>query len=504
MKLRFNYLIYTAVTAMLAFQSCDKGFEEMNINPDASAVAQPEYVLSKALLDIWGNSYFATDALACGGSMQHFATYKDVPGIGDKYYFQQGTYPYDYFTTGYPNAVNELATVIKAVDTSVNKLSITRILRAYTMSRITDLYGDIPYTDAAKGYASNVFTPKYDAQSAIYADLLKELEESALALDGSQPTFGAGDYIYSGDVTRWKKFAYSLMLRLGMRLTKVDATMAQTWVTKAIAGGVITSDADIATMKYTGTTTANRNPAASSMLSSDYAVANGTSNTEGGKLAKTFIDSLKINRDPRLNVIAVVWTAGKADTSSSLQKGMANGLLGPPADFGTYSEPNPATILQYTAPYIIMSAAETQLLLAEASVRGWYTGDAAAAFSAAIASSMHNWSLFGSAGVIATDRITEYQAENPLAGTTAEKLEQIATQKWIALFLDEEEIFSNWRRTGYPTLTPVNIPGNLTGGTIPRRLLYPPSEESVNAASLAEAVARQGENTLTTHIWWDK
>ncbi|WP_090105534.1 SusD/RagB family nutrient-binding outer membrane lipoprotein [Chitinophaga sp. CF118] len=503
MKMRLNYLIYTAVTAMLAFQSCDKGFEEMNVNPDASATATPEYVFSKALLDVWDNSYFGTQTLACGGSMQHYATYKDVPGIGDKYYFQQGTYPYDYFTTGYPKAINEIATVINAVDSSVNKLSITRILRAYAMSRMTDLYGDIPYSEAAKGYTTNNFTPKYDAQADIYADLLKELDESAQALDAAKPTFGVGDYIYGGDVTKWKKFAYSLMLRLGMRLTKVDATMAQTWVTKAIAGGVITTDADIATMKYTGTATTNRNPAADEMLSNDYAVADGVSNTEGGKLAKTFIDTLRAYNDPRLNVIAVVWNGGKADTTTALQKGMPNGLLLKPSDFATYSEPNPI-ILQYTAPLIVMSAAETNLLLAEAAVRGWYAGDAAATFSSAITSSMHNWALFGSAGVIAENRITQYVAENPLSGTTDEKLEQIGTQMWIALYLDEQEIHANWRRTGYPKLTPVNITGNITGGTIPRRLLYPPSEESVNSASLQEAVNRQGPNVMTTHVWWDK
>lgn len=509
MKMRLNYLIYTAVASMMAFQSCDKGFEEMNTNPDASPTAEPEYVFSKALLDALGNSYFSTNALAAGGSMQHFATYKDVPGIGDKYYFQQGNYPYEYFTTGYVNAVNEIATTINALDSTdvadANKRSIARIWRVYIMHRMTDLYGDIPYTDAVKGYTVNNFTPKYDAQSAIYADMLNELEVSAATLDASQPTFGAGDFIYSGDVAKWKKFAYSLMLRLGMRLTKADAVMAEAWVKKAIAGGVITTDADIATMKYAdGSQTINRNPAAAALLSSDYAVANGNSNTEGGKLAQTFISALKNNNDPRLNVIAVVWSNGKADTTTALQKGMPNGLLTKPADFITYSEPNPATILQYDAPFILMSAAEVNLLLAEASVRGWYEGDAAIVFSEAIAASMRNWALFGDAGVIATARITAYQQAHPLTGSTEEKLKMIGAEKWVSLFIDEQEIYTNWRRTGYPELTPVNIPGNITGGTIPRRLLYPPSEESVNSASLAEAISRQGANLMTTRIWWDK
>ncbi|HJT74579.1 MAG TPA: SusD/RagB family nutrient-binding outer membrane lipoprotein, partial [Chitinophaga sp.] len=202
MKMRFNYLIYTAVAAMMALQACDKGFEELNTNPDASPVAQPEYVFSKALLDAMGNSYFSTNALACGGSMQHFATYKDVPGIGDKYYFQQGTYPYDYFTTGYVTAVNEIATTINALDSTnvadANKLAIAKIFRVYIMHRITDLYGDIPYTDAVKGYTTNNFTPKYDAQASIYASMLNDLEVSAAKLNSGGATFGAGDFIYSG------------------------------------------------------------------------------------------------------------------------------------------------------------------------------------------------------------------------------------------------------------------------------------------------------------------
>ncbi|WP_440132853.1 SusD/RagB family nutrient-binding outer membrane lipoprotein [Chitinophaga sancti] len=503
--MRFNFLIYTAIAATLTMQSCDKGFEDMNVNPDASTNIVPEYMFSKSLLDALNNSWFATDVLACSGSMQQFATYKDVPGIGDKYYFQQGTYPYDFFTTGYPNAVNEISTVINALDASeTNKLSISRIWRAFIMSRLTDLYGDIPYSEAAKGYTGNVFTPKYDAQQAIYADMLKELDESATALDASKATFGPGDYIYQGNVSRWKKFAYSLMLRLGMRMSKVDAASSQAWVQKAIAGGVITDDADIATMKYTDGTALNRNPRAAALISNDYGVADGKSNTEGGKLAQTFINMLKNNNDPRLNVIAIVWKDGKADTTTALQSGMPNGLLLKPDNFVAYSEPNPATILQYTAPIIVMSAAEVNLYLAEAAVRGWYAGDAAASFANAIGASMRNWAKFGAAGVIADSRITAYQAAHVLAGTNAQQLEMIGNEYYVSLFLDGQQIHANWRRLGYPAITPVNIPGNITGGSIPRRLLYPPSEESVNAASLQEAVNRQGANLMTTRVWWDK
>lgn len=514
MKMRFNYLLYTAVSAMFAFQSCDKGFEEMNVNPDASSTATPEFVFSKTLLDIWSNSYFNVNTLACGGSMQHYATWKSVPGLGDKYYFNGGGYPFDYFNVAYPAAINEITTVLNALDSTdvnnVNKRSIARIMRVYAFHRITDLYGDIPYSEAAKGYTNNTFSPKYDEQSFIYADMLKELDQAAAALNPAVvSTFGKGDYIYGGSVTKWKKFAYSLMLRLGMRLTKKsDQTMAQTWVTKAIAGGVILDDADIATMKYTGATDNDRNPAAAAMLGGDYGAPDkGKGNTEGGKYAKTFIDYLKSTRDPRLNVVAVSWrNATTFDTATALQDGMPNGLLEEPkTGFRELSQPHPSTVLSLTAPYVVISAAETKLLLAEAAVRGWYSGDAAALYSEAIGHSMRNWSLFGPAGIIASNRISEYQAEHPLTtGTNEQKFEQIATQKWVALLLDEQEIHANWRRTGYPRLTPVNAPGNVTNGEIPRRLLYTPSEESLNATNLAEAINRQGPNTFTTPVWWDK
>jgi hypothetical protein len=511
MKMRFNYLLYTAVSAMLAFQSCDKGFEEMNINPDASSNPNPEFVFSKTLLDIWGNSYFNTNTLFAGGSMQHFSTWKSVPAIGDKYFFNGGAYPYDYFNVAYPGAVNEIATVLTALDssdaTTVNKRAIARIMRVYIFHKLTDLYGDIPYSEAGKGYTNNLFSPKYDEQSAIYPDMLKELDQAAAALTPGAATFGKGDYIYNGDAGKWKKFAYSLMLRLGMRLTKKsDQTLAQTWVTKAIAGGVIMDDADIATMKYTGATDNDRNPAASAMLGGDYGASDkGKANIEGGKYSKTFIDYLKATRDPRLNVIAVSWSSATAfDTSTAVQQGMPNGLLDEPVGFRQLSQPHPNTVLSLTAPLIVMSAAETKLLLAEAAVRGWYAGNAATLYSEAIGSSMRNWALFGNAGIIASSRISEYQAEHPLTGTTEQMIAQISTQKWVSLFLDETEIHANWRRTGYPVLTPVNVSGNVTNGEIPRRLLYTPSEESLNAKNLADAIQKQGANTFTTHVWWDK
>ena len=509
------------VAPLLLLFACDKGFEELNVDPNKYAIVVPEFLFTRAQLDGVSTNFTGAAYLTIGQAMQHFATYKEVPAAGDKYFnygYSTGNWSAYAGTGAGQGAVITIRQVIDAVSANpalVNKRSAARIWKAYIFHRLTDLYGDIPYFDAGKALSDKNYSPKYDPQQAIYADLLKELDESIAAFDATKPTFGTADLMYGGDVTKWKKFAYSLMLRLGMRLTEVDATMARTWVQKAIVGGVILDDADRALIAYVdGSQTASRNFIASGLLSTDY-VTPGGDNVEGGKYAKTFIDYLKNTKDPRLNVISIVWktTDGKtftADTTTALQSGMPNAAFNNlPANFNSFSEPNPNTLLKYNTPLIVFGNAETNLLLAEASVRGWYSGSSAATtYANAVRAGMRQWSLFGTGGAISDAKINAYLAANPYKtdGTTAQQLEQIQTQKWVSLFLEDEyEIFANWRRTGYPILTPTNYPGNLTGGKIPTRFVIPDSEETYNRDNFLEARTRQGgTNTFSSVVWWDK
>ncbi len=508
----FRFLFFFTVAFTLAFQSCDDGFESLNTNPDAVSEVTPEYMFTLSQLDGLNAAVFSSHVTSTGGFMQHFATYKDVPSLGDRYTWSQGGYPYDFFNTIYPNAIKEIGEVIRAVADDpdlVNQYAAARVWRILIMQQLTDFYGDVPYSEAGKGYSETIYTPKYDSQEDIYADMLNELEVAANAFSSDKETFGSADLLYGGDITQWKKFTYSLMLRVAFRLTKVDAGMAETWVKKAIAGGVITEEADIARIEYTdGPKTINYNPYAYALVSGDYGVSNGIDNKEGGKLAETFISHLKNTNDPRLNAIAVVWNNGVADTTTSLQEGMPNGLIGgnAPDDFITYSEPNPSTLLKYDSPYLVLTNAEVNLLLAEASIRGWYSGDANEAYQKAISSAIDYWSLYdANAGAISNTRKEAYLAGNQLDGSTFEaKMNQIHTQFWVSVFPNDIEIYANWRRTGYPALVPVNVPGNLTNGTIPRRLLYPPDEESLNGENYAAAVAKiAGGDVLTSRVWWD-
>ncbi len=504
-------ILYITGLLLGGMSSCTKDFEEINTNPNVVEKPNPNYIFSKAQLDGLNNNYFFTNILECGGMLQHYATYKEASGVGDKYLSNEVYYS-AYFNQVYPLALNETEIVINAVKSNANdsnKLNIARIWKVYLYHRITDLYGDIPYSEAAKANSEQIFLPKYDSQEFIYKDLLKELDEAAAALDASKPSFGGADFIYNGDVAKWKKFSYSLMLRLGLRLTKVDADLAKTWVTKAIAGGVILNGTDNAIMKYTdGPNDFNRNPVGFDARRQDFTAGSyGQKNVEGGKLAKTFIDLLKVTADPRISVYSGVWQGTVQNTTLAAQKGFPNGTKTAPTaiEQATYSEPNQSTIFKYDAPLVLISNAETNLYLAEAAARGWYTTETDKdLYEKGVKASFLNMGIYGAAYAI-TDA-TPYLTANPFntLGSFEQKMNQIHTQIYVALFVDEQEIYANWRRTGYPVLVPVNFPGNVTNGTIPRRLKYSTSEYSVNSTNLAEAVKRQGEDTFTTKIWWDK
>ncbi len=496
--------------------SCDKGYKSLNVNPDATGKPTPQFVFSLAEYGgagYNGGAYGSSAADFLLGTMQYTTSYNDVAGFGSKYISSQVTQTEGMFSAAYPDEINELGIVIKAVKadaSKVNLLAEARIWRVYCFMRLTDLYGNIPYSQAGMGYDSSIYKPAYDTQQSIYSDMLSELDAAAQSLDASKTTYGSSDLIYGGNTAQWKKFAYSLMLRLGMRLTKVDIASAQSWVTKAIAGGVITQDADIAKMTYMSTgQNINLNPLVLDLWNNDYIAKNGNTNTEGGKYADTWINYLQATNDPRLDVISVVWVNGVPDTAAAIQLGMSQDIPNAkPANFVNYSEPNPATVLLMGSPKLLFTAAESNFLMAEAALRGWYNGASAATlYKTGIQAAMRQWSIIaGSAGAIDTSLVNTYVNNNPLntSGSFDQQMGQIYTQFWVSIFPDALEVYNNYRRTGYPALVPNNYPTNATGGRIFRRCLYPISEQNLNAVNYAAAISQQGPDDLMTHIWWDK
>ncbi|PHS54756.1 MAG: SusD/RagB family nutrient-binding outer membrane lipoprotein [Lutibacter sp.] len=491
-------IIYTIVV-LLVFASCDNGFEELNVDPTKSSQIEANSKFTAALLRTSGERYEAWRANLIYQStmMQHFATTAGY-WSGDKYSWNKGYAAslFDRYYSGPVKAIEDILYQLRDQGKPEEMIAIARIQRVVIYSRLTDVYGDIPYSEAGKGYLEGILKPKYDAQSAIYADMLKELEESAAALDSGTSEWGGSDIIFSGDQGKWKRYANSMMLRLGLRLIKVDPSGAQNWAAKAISGGVMTSNADIAYIQHTaGPEGINKN-------------GNGEVFSADGnpRMSKTFIDFLQ--GDPRLPILAARRSDGS--TTPADLKGLPNGLdsdllLEATGEDNTngYAEPNRSIITGEDAPMFFQTYAEVELMLAECADRwGLAGGDVEGHYNAGVTAAMKYLGLYGAAADISDADIATYLTNNPFDGANA--LEMIGNQYWAATFLNEYETFANWRRTGYPVLTPTNYPGNETNGTIPRRLTYPTSEQTANAESYAAAEAAQGPDVLTTRVWWDK
>lgn len=513
--LKLTYIVALTLGSLLV--SCNKaGLTDLNRPLNSVDYPIPANMFTGALLNTPQDNY---SVLAQG--MQYFSTYKEVPAIGDKFYSFNGTEAdFNLYYTVKLNLLKQLEDALTAEQT--NEKAMVRILRVYEFHQLTDIAGDIPYFDAMKGESDRILSPKYDPQRDIYLDMLNELDESAKTLDPSKTTFGNADLFYKGDVAKWKKFAYTLMLRLGMRLTEVEPETAETWVRTAIAGGVMTDYADIAKISYANASGGMNPKVQNSLLNGNYLNPQDVDNVEGGKYAATFINELKSTNDPRLPVISVVWqksngaTAYVPNNDPAVQRGMVSGSLNTkPLDFDTYSEPSPL-VLNVAAPIIILGPAESYLLLAEAALRGWYTGmTAAEAYNLGVSAGMTQWAQWPavapSSNVITQQQIDDYLADNPYnsSGSFEEQLEQISVQKWISMFGDDYEVYANWRRTGYPELMPVNYPGNVTGGKMFRRFSIPVSENLTNQENYQEALQRQGfsestNDNLLTRVWWDK
>jgi len=522
------------VLAIILLSSCDKGFEEMNVNPNAFTNPVLGNLFTASLIRTAGtgtNDRNRTNIKYFAGTMQYMASL-GINWSGDKNY--ENNQFGDLFETIYNTHLKELQQILTATEDDpelINEYAMANIWRVFVLHRATDMYGDVPYTEAGQGYINGIFKPKYDKQSDIYPTMLAQLETSINQLDPTKSTFGSNDVLYQGSIVKWKTFAYSLMLRLGMRLSNVDSELAKTWVQKAIAGGVMASNADIAKIDHVEGNGNTQNWDAFELKRESFPESNQGKGPV--KLAKTLIDALITGNDPRLPFYATLWDGniraqqiGKLPTTTNpaVQRGLPNGY-----DATTiktvipgytnnmlveFSEPNTGTIASLNAPSIIMSYSEVEFLLAEAALRGWGDGMVSEHYNKAITANMESTNLFplvtlyAGESVIQQSAIKTYLAAHPLDENASFDLqmEQIFTQFWLAHFMyfDNFEAFSTWRRTGYPILVPPNYPGNFTGGKALVRLRYPVSEATLNKDNYDQAVANQGPDLYTTPVWWDK
>jgi len=491
--------IIILLAIFITMGSCDNGFEEINVNPTKPTQLDPSTKLTFIQLYTGGSSYVAYlfwNVIHLMQNIQHLNNTSYV-----SFLYKEGN-THQFFEEQFSNTVKnivDLEVQLEASDspTAATDLAIARVQKVLIFSRLTDIYGDIPYSEAGKGFLEGIRFPIYDKQSDIYADMLATLENSAATLSSSAgSSYGSADLLFGGDVGKWEKFANSLMLRLAMRMVKVDNAAAQAWATKAINGGVMTGNEDIAYTQYENSANdggPNVNPLTKCFTS------RGPTQV---KISKTLMDFMKDRNDPRVSVLC---STVDGNTDFDLQFGQD---INDPNRGNANSKPNinifgGSGVIIYDAPFFFQTYAEVELMLAEAAERwGLAGGDVEGHYNAGVAAAMEYLALYGHGVDISPTQINDYLAANPFV--PAQALKMINEQYWVATFGNGLETFSNWKRSGYPELIPADVATTLTGGKIPRRLPYPGSEKLNNPDNVAAAIEQQGGDGLLTRMWWDK
>lgn len=505
--MKFKQIII-AILILITAVGCTENFESLEKDPVALS-ANPAGQLTFTQLCMSGDGFYQWRAnlIYSGGFVQHYAGAWNVTEFGSKFKKDDG-YATALWRNGYANELKNVVDILEKTKdnpTTVNMNAVAKIMRVMVAQRITDIYGDIPYSEAGLGFSKGIVTPKYDKQEDIYASFFKDLEEASNQLNAGGGIV-KGDLFYNGDIAKWKKLANTLRLRLGMRISEVKPAEAEKQVKAALQAGVFESNLDNCIMKHLDATF-NDDPASIDFRGNGLAYA-FVGNENGDHFSTLVIDYLKNNGDPRLTMYATPKTTsgiaygGPIQPGESLYEGVKPGLFQWEVPMGASST---SGIQDYfkkkTTPYLHVSYSETQLLLAEAAFRGWVSGSAADYYKKGVEAGIKQLEIYG-ASAVSQATINAYLDAKPLVAGSEK--EQIGTQLWITYIFNSIEAYSNWRRTGFPHLIPITNPDSETNGVTPTRLYYPNDEMQKNEANYLEALSRMGgKNDWLNKVWWD-
>lgn len=372
-----------------------------------------------------------------------------------------------------------------------NQVGVARIMRVLIFKRLTDVYGDIPYTEALN---PEVQSPAYTPQEEIYADFITELREARDMLNPAEDG-PSGDIYYNGNVTSWQRFANSLLLSVAIQMTEANPDLGRTVFQEALNNeyGIIDEVSEEAW--YTPVNVASLDNPWTAFRPADYNMAEYFQDALQGDAEDYSNDTF----DERLRVYS------SAPESPGLQYGVQEGVAeGTDARISTY-------ITAPTAPFPILTSAYIYLHRAEAAERGWTEESVEEMLTAGIVHSYRSTTeYFGTGPHIAeanyidiTEEAEEFAASRVADAQEVGFIQVIGEEKWAALFPQGFEAWNEWRRLGYPELTP--SPDPLNAGGIPRRYLYPVNEINLNNANYQTGVSglTPAEDRNTARVWWD-
>jgi len=511
----FKGLVIVFATS-LVLQSCTKDFDKINTNPNDPELtaALPELLLPNVIENMTERTFEIFLGHEMGNCwVQHMAKvqYTDEDRYVPRSAVINNTWTSFYATSGMDNALLKKIAVAQGLE---NYEGIARVTEAYIVSVLTDLFGPVPYSEAwrSSGEDGGILQPAYDDQESIYRALIASLDTANTLLANGTDEVG-GDLLFGGDVAAWQKFANSLRLRLVLRMSAKDAGFATTELTKILGDPatypVFESNDDNAQLIFLGSAPSN-NP-----------INENRKTRDDHRVSLSVVDLMwnnSPNMDYRINLFAQNLTS-----ANGYFQGLPNGLTSAKAAAYNgnglkYTSKIGSYFTAATAPGVLMNYAEVLFIKSEAALKGYIGGGDAEAetnYRDAIIASYNQWGDALVASVPAAWKGADWTADSLAIDfydndnwtwssgySFEEKMELIGTQKWAAMFDQGLQSWFEWRRIGYPVLTPAE--DGMNDGKIPQRVSYPIVEFGTNGANLEAAVSiLGGEDDLNTRVWWD-
>lgn len=515
--------------AILMSYSCTDGFEELNTQKNLVTEDLVNVDLIFTRVQVWSikeDTPNGTGTIGNYSGMSYSSANRpflegDDPGVWNRGY------------TRHMNNLSEIIRLTKDDPDLVNKKAIARIMKVWTFAKVTDTYGDIPYSESCLPQDEAIYRPKYDTQKSIYEDFFRELKAAAAELDASKESYGSADLVYGGDVAKWKKFANSLRLRLALRVRYADRQMAIDNMSDLQESDLIMTRDDDASMYTSMDNPDNYNGFYTTLLNS------GSSLTKRG-IGQEFVNNMINRDDPRIKIWADTAKAEfpKDDPAIDYFGYRGTPLLGlVPVEYKyPWGQESASRISDlWYVPIIevpVLRCSEVYFALAEAALYNLRAGDAQTYYKMGMESALNwakefyetckpqlpdvidilypDWTEDDVASLLANKELTQAEIDAFLAspaavlsGTQEEQLEQIIIQKNIALYPLEYQNWAEWRRTGYP-IVQVGPDDDDLKGVSPRRMPWPNVEQTVNSDSYNEALARlSGGDKRLSKVWWD-
>lgn len=471
----------------MSVTSCDKNFEEVNVDPNAILEVTPDLLLPTVIRGPVNTT--VNEGWSIGNIVvQHTAKIQFVNE--DRYIWGDRTGIWDNMYA-YLRDINNLYQLGEASGSN-NYMGVALVLKSWAFSVLTDTYGDVPYSQALLAKSEGNLSPAYDPQEEIYNGILADLATANELLGSTQEEI-SGDILFEGNLQMWKKLANSLRLRYLMRISdRKDVASDMQAILSNTATFPIFEPGEAGALTYLEAAP-NQFPLYTTRVGS----------FDEFRLSKNLGDKLLAFGDPRLDLFARP-TAASANTSNPVYVGVPNGLSDVDAlgynggvqnvsRIGSvyYEGAITARGIRVARGYI-MGYAELQFILAEAAAKGWVNGSARSFYEEGIKASFDQFDTAMPEGYLSLAGIS-FQEDEALA--------LIGTQKWISLFFCGLEAWYDWRRTNYPEILPG--PSNQNNDRVPVRYSYPLSEQSLNGQSRQAAVDRQGADNINTKVWWD-